>query len=230
MADYHSPTIVQPDIPEGDMTILERLILSLAFDEGPTREGKVYFHSWCGPSDIVSIDVDELRAAQSASTDVASAINTHVAAILEEYDKVDDPDPHDYIDIDLGSAEHGWPRMFQDIVRRSPSVDEIVVTAAFTCTKMRPDGFGGSVMRITADAIEYRSTTDMLEDMRNSPAHPAAIDRSGHETRRRLETIASVAGWDSFTLLLLIAQWIDRNRQTETLVNHLDRLASDDDS
>src|SRR6478752_5991696 len=29
MADYHSPTVVQPDIPAADMTPLERLILDL---------------------------------------------------------------------------------------------------------------------------------------------------------------------------------------------------------
>ncbi|WP_245270142.1 hypothetical protein [Nitrobacter hamburgensis] len=31
--------------------------------------------------------------------------------------------------------------MFQDIVRRSATIDEIVVTTFYICTKMRPDGF-----------------------------------------------------------------------------------------
>ena len=64
--------------------------------------------------------------------------------------------------------------MFQDIVRRSAAINEIVVTTAFTCTKMRPDGFGGSVMLITADAIRYRSTTDILEEFWNEAAKAAA--------------------------------------------------------
>jgi hypothetical protein len=45
MADYHSPTVVEPFIPEGDMTPLERLILGLAFDEEEAEPGLVYFHS-----------------------------------------------------------------------------------------------------------------------------------------------------------------------------------------
>jgi hypothetical protein len=60
--------------------------------------------------------------------------------------------------------------MLQDIVRRSATISEIVVTTAFTCTKMRPDGFGGSVMLITADVIRYRSTTDILEEFWNEAA------------------------------------------------------------
>lgn len=57
--------------------------------------------------------------------------------------------------------------MFQDVVRRSEAIEEIVVTTSYTCTKMRPDGFGGSVMLITPEAIRYRSTTDMLEELLN---------------------------------------------------------------
>jgi hypothetical protein len=37
-----------------------------------------------------------------------------------------------------------------------------------------PDGFGGSVMLITADAIRYRSTTDNLEEFRIEVAKAAA--------------------------------------------------------
>ncbi len=63
-----------------------------------------------------------------------------------------------------------------DIVRRSATIEEIVVTTAFTCTKMRPDGFGGSVMLITEDAIRYRSTTDMLEEFWNEAAKASGED------------------------------------------------------
>ena len=36
-------------------------------------------------------------------------------------------------------------------------------TAAFTCSKMRPDGFGGMVTLITADEIIGESTNGLLE-------------------------------------------------------------------
>lgn len=228
MADYHSPTVVTPPLPEADISSLERLILSLAFDEDGGGDGLIYFHSWCGPSSIVSIEAQDLQAALEASTTVDGSANRYAAALLEQHGRAVDASPHDYLDVDLTVADGGWDRMFQDIVRRSSTIEEIVVTQAFTCTKMRPDGFGGSVIRITTDAIQYCSTTDMLEEMQNAPAHPATVDAGGHETRRRFELIAAAAGWGSFTLLLLIARWIDQNGQTEALIDHLDRMVSDE--
>lgn len=42
MADYHSPTIVRPDIPRGAMTLLEhRLLIGMFSHEG--GEEQVYF-------------------------------------------------------------------------------------------------------------------------------------------------------------------------------------------
>lgn len=170
MADYHSPTVVQPNIPAADITPLERLILGLVFDADSDDDG-IYFHSWCGPSDSVTLSADDLRAALDASCKYGeSSIAKHVSTLLARYDAELGDDPPDDIDVDLTADDSGWDRIFQDIVRRSAAVEEIVVTTAFTCAKMRPDGFGGSVMLITADAIRYRSTTDMLEEFWNEAA------------------------------------------------------------
>ncbi len=227
MADYHSPTVVTPHIPYDNMTPLETLILSLAFDESTEADG-TYFHSWCGPSSVVTVEVDALRDALQNSRDAESRINGYVTGLLSQHDTVPEEDRADDLDIDL-TAGTGWDEIFQDIVRRSSTLDEIVVTSAFTCTKMRPDGFGGSVMRITAEAIQYASTVDMLEAMWNAPAPSSSDQSSGHETCGRIEAIAASAGWDSFTLLLLIAQWLDRQGQTNALIGHLDGLASDEE-
>jgi hypothetical protein len=48
-------------------------------------------------------------------------------------------------------------------VRRS-ALDFIEVETAWTCTKMRPDGFGGAATLITADAIEGMSTSSWLDE------------------------------------------------------------------
>lgn len=40
----------------------------------------------------------------------------------------------------------------------------ISVISSFTCSKMRPDGFGGMAVLITKDAIKGKSTGDVLED------------------------------------------------------------------
>ena len=170
MANYHSPTVVQPNIPAADVTPLERLILGLVFDV-ENEEGGVTYHSWCGPSDVVTLSAADLRIARDASHQQGeSSIGRHVAALPGRYDANAGDDPPDDIDVDLTDSNGGWEQMFQDIVRRSATIDEIVVTTAFTCTKMRPDGFGGSVMLITEDAIRYRSTTDILEEFWNEAA------------------------------------------------------------
>lgn len=57
-------------------------------------------------------------------------------------------------------------------MRPSPTLDEIVVTTASICSKMRSDGFGGSVVRITTDTIQYASNVEMRE----VPAIPEAIN------------------------------------------------------
>lgn len=79
------------------------------------------------------------------------------------------------------AGQRSWPTSCGD--RRT--LDEIVVTAAWTCTKMRSDGFGGSIMRITATGIQHCSTSDMLEALREQPISPSGTDVDGHETRRR---------------------------------------------
>ncbi|MFC3726198.1 hypothetical protein [Neoaquamicrobium sediminum] len=164
MADYHSPTVVQPVISGTDMTPLERLLRGLVFDTDE-QDGGMYLHSWCGPSDVVTLPIGDLHAAwEAAPLNENTCVGTHVAALLAKHDAEAGDDPLGDIDIDLTESGNGWDRMFQDIVRRSATIDEIVVTTSFTCTKMRPDGFGGSVMLITADAIRYRSTTEILEE------------------------------------------------------------------
>ncbi|MCW0234058.1 MAG: hypothetical protein OJJ21_10705 [Ferrovibrio sp.] len=150
MADYHSPTVVTPHIPFRDVTPLEALILPLVFDESAEEDGS-YFHSWCGPSDVITVEIDAVREALEASKDVEARITAYVISLLAAHEAIPEENRPDDLDIDL-TAGPGWDEILQDIVRRSSTLDEIVVTAAFTCTKMRADGFGGSVMRITAEA------------------------------------------------------------------------------
>lgn len=165
MADYHSPTVIAPAIPATDVTPLERLILALALDEGEASEG-FSFYSWEGASDIISTDPDDLRSVWKASQDRDSRINAVVATLLAQYDATDPGDRDSYIDVRLNEGPVGIAEILQDIVRRSPTLREIVLHISFTCTKLRADGFGGSVTRITADAMQHHSTDDMLEQMR----------------------------------------------------------------
>lgn len=155
MADYHSPTVVQPTIPDRDMTPLERLLLSHILDCEPDGDG-FYFYSETGPNDDIDLPLDELRTALSASDGVPSTAYDYVIERLA-LAGVDDT----HIEIDLSGTS--WEFILQDIVRRSRTLDHITVVSAFTCTKMRPDGFGGMAVLVTADTIKGKSTHDILE-------------------------------------------------------------------
>ena len=85
-----------------------------------------------------------------------STANDYLADRIRE---IGESDTH--IEIDLSAMS--WEFILQDIVRRSPTLDHVTVVSAFTCTKMRRDGFGGMAVLITADAIEGKSTNDILE-------------------------------------------------------------------
>ena len=57
--------------------------------------------------------------------------------------------------------------MFQDIIRRSATLKYVTAVSAFTCSKMRPDGFGGMAVLITASDVMGKSTNDIVEDFLN---------------------------------------------------------------
>jgi hypothetical protein len=156
MADYFSPTVLQQPIPVADMTPLERLVLSRIFDAEPDGEA-LYFHTPLGPSDAIALSIDELRAAFEASAGIDSTAATYIAERLAAA-------PADNPEIEIDFSGMSWEFIVQDIVRRSPTLRYVTAVTSFTCSQMRPDGFGGMAVLITADAIRGKSTNDILED------------------------------------------------------------------
>lgn len=77
-------------------------------------------------------------------------------------------------------------------MRRSPTLDNVTVISAFTCSKMRPDGFGGMAVLITADAIKGKSTNDLLEDFlaEAEPGGKADAGNGGWHVLLRLDEAA----------------------------------------
>ena len=170
MADYFSPTVIQQSIPITDMTPLERLVLSLIFDAEPDGEA-VYFHTALGPSDAIGLSIDELRAAFDASAGIDSTATTYIAERVAVA-STDDTE----IEIEIDFSGTSWEFIFQDIVRRSSTLRYVTAVTSFTCSKMRPDGFGGMAVLITADAIVGKSTNDILEDFIAEKEGDAAND------------------------------------------------------
>ncbi|ALR20958.1 hypothetical protein [Sphingobium baderi] len=157
MADYFSPTVIQPTIPLGAMTPLERLLLSHIFTCEPDGDG-LYFYAEQGVSDMPAFPIDAVRAALEESGETES-----IAAdvVREALANLDDDDAILHLDL----TESHWETFFQSVVRRHPTLAYVSALSAWTCTKMRPDGFGGMAILITADDIMARSTESMLDEM-----------------------------------------------------------------
>ena len=148
MADYYSPTVIEPNIPLADMTPLEQLLLTQIFD-AETIDESLYFFEEQSPHDQLWLDVDEVRDALVRSEGIASKTTEIVTDGLAKLA----PGAED-LEIDLSMAS--WEFIFQDIIRRSGTIPHVVVTTSFTCSRMRPDGFGGMITVITADEMLWR--------------------------------------------------------------------------
>ena len=159
MTDYFTPTVIQPAIPIADLTPLERLLLSHVFNAECQGE-RLYFYADEGPADRIWLDRARLEAALAQSR-----INsTATSLVTEQLAQV----PADNVEIDLDFTDRCWQAIFQDIVRRSPVLRYVTAVSAFTCSKMRPDGFGGMAVLITADRVMGKSTGDIVEDFLNT--------------------------------------------------------------
>ena len=156
MADYFTPTVIQPPILATDITPLERLLLSHIFITQPVDE-TLYFYAEESPGFRATLSRAELAAALAASEAFTSSLNAYVAERLPHL-----PTDDDTIVLDLSGMS--WEFIFQDIVRRSKSLRYVTAVSSFTCSKMRPDGFGGMAALITAADVMGKSTRDILED------------------------------------------------------------------
>ena len=171
MADYFSPTVVQPTIPNADMTPLERLLLTQIFESESDGDG-LYFFAETSPSDQIALPIEALRAALAASDGVASETSTFV---LDHMKNIGEDDS----DVEFDLSVTSWEFVFQDIVKRSATLNHVTVVSAFTCSRMRPDGFGGMAILITADAIRGKSTGDILCDFLDEAEHGATAAAPG---------------------------------------------------
>ena len=129
MADYHSPTVVQPTIPSADMTALERLLLTHIFESAPDGDG-LYFFAETSPRNQFELPIETIRAALAASDGVPSEA---VAFVREQLQDAGDDD--EYVDLDLSQTSFEF--LFQGILKRSATLDHVTIVTSFTCTKMR---------------------------------------------------------------------------------------------
>lgn len=157
MADYYSPTVVDPVIPLADMTPLEQLLLSQIFEAEPDGDA-LYFFEEQSINDMLWLDVGEVREALAQSQGIASEAAALIAEALTRLDTHAE-------DLELDLSMRSFAFIFQDVIRRSATLSYVTVTSSFTCSKMRPDGFGGAVTVITADQVLSSSTEQMTGEL-----------------------------------------------------------------
>ena len=155
MADYYTPTVVQQTIPHADITPLEIILLAYIFT-GEVDGTGWYFVAEDAPTDFFSIPRRELQDGLNASRPITSETNTLVERLLAEHPEAAE------IEVDLSGTSYEF--IFQDIVKRSDTLEYVSVVSAWTCSKMRPDGFGGMAIIITADTVKGKSTLDIIQD------------------------------------------------------------------
>jgi hypothetical protein len=160
MADYFSPTVIQPAIPIADITPLERLLLSHIFNAERDGDG-LYFSADEGPADMIWLDRAPIEAALDESKSTADS--TAATIVTAQLARV----PADNVEIELDFSDSSWVSIFQDIVRRSASLRYVTVISAFTCSRMRRDGWGGMAILITPFAVMGKSTNDVIADFLN---------------------------------------------------------------
>lgn len=163
MADYFSSTVVQPTILSADMTAVERLLLTHIFESEPDGDG-LYFFAETSPNDQIEMPLETLRAALAASDGVPGEAVAFVGGQLK-----DASDGDEYVCLDLSQTSFEF--LFQDIVKRPATLDHVTIVTSFTCSKMRPDGFGGMAVLVTADAIKGKSSEDILSDFLDEAEH-----------------------------------------------------------
>ena len=174
MADYVSPTVVTPPIPLACMTPIERFILTTLFQFEPADEGRaLYFYAEDGIDDEVSVS----RCAFDAIADTYEpGIDRLVMLIdmqMRERSQREDSAPLIAFINELDPLN-----VLQSIVKRHGDVLPIItIHQAFTCSTMRPDGFGGAATVIHASGIDSLCTTSWaLDRIMAIKAHPRLIE------------------------------------------------------
>jgi len=171
MPNYYFTTVIQQSIRNADMSPLERLLLTQIFEWEQDDEG-LYFFASEGSCDMICVARHELEATLSASEGYESSVISVVKDGLAET-------PEAESDIELDFSMTSWEPIFQDIVRRSSTLTQITAMTAFTCSKMRPDGFGGMAILITADVILGKTTDDILCELMDQAENATLAAASG---------------------------------------------------
>lgn len=174
MADYYSSTVVQQTIPNADMSPLECLLLTHIFESEPDGDD-IYFFASEATCDVISVNRAELEAALSASEQYKSSVISFVKDRLTET-----ADTETEVEMDFSLIS--WEPMFQDIVRRSPTLNEVTGTSQTTEPRESPTSQKIRPLVLFAFCIRFdlailTNVARMRQDARTVPRRlPATFD------------------------------------------------------
>jgi hypothetical protein len=152
MADYYNQTVVHQTIPNDCMAPIEKWLLTHIFDHVPDGDG-LYFFAMDPQYETVA--EEQLFEAIETSSGTCPELCAAVEQAIRRHEGE--------VTVDLD--EIGYASIFQSIVKRHPNrLPYISVEASRGCTRIRPDGFGGSATLITPDTVEWMSTDQWLYD------------------------------------------------------------------
>lgn len=169
MANHSSPTVVRPNIPADAITMLELMLLTEIF-EWERDADDVYFFSTDGTPAEIELDAEEVRRLIDMAPEGPSHTITFLREQLAAAKVVDGR-----FSLDLSGFEEG--RIFQDILQRCPQIDHVSIDTAWTCSRMRPDGFGGAVIVVTRGDLRF-GTTQQIEELLLDQAEFGEIARA----------------------------------------------------
>lgn len=149
MSDYYQQTVVHQPIPHDCMAPLERWLMDRIFEHEPDGENcEYYFASECPATEVEFDESFEVAREQSQSlcAELCAEVAHHADGSL----------------VDLNAVH--FSTVLQSIVKRNRDrLPYVTAESGFTCSKMRPDGFGGASWLITPDEIAFQSTGEWLE-------------------------------------------------------------------
>jgi hypothetical protein len=150
MAHHATQTVVIPSLPAAALSAADRLLLDLLFASKLPESDPHLYHL----NGSLRFEADREAAIVSAAIDASPP--GFARRLLES--AVRDAGPT--VPIDLAGS---WEELLQDIVRRSPQLDHIVVITVFTCDPPQAGRVGGAATVITAAHIDSLSTFDFVE-------------------------------------------------------------------
>lgn len=171
MADNYDRSTVEPAFPIQAVSEFERALMK---EYGYTSEtlkkpggDAIYFYAPDGNnSEIENFDIGIVH--QYADEGDAIAVDLIRCATEEGEGKLDS-----HI-----MAHYSFEAIIQGILKKPgcAGIAEVCVMGAFTCSKMRPGEFGGWVMRVTRETVQYDGTYGLYRRMQEEEKFLSDLD------------------------------------------------------